>query len=89
LDHLADVPAASVILKPLTAEGVAISIVTYMEAFQGIARSPEPEKAREKFQAFIDGVLILPCSFAVAERCARLREALKGQTSGLIPAPWI
>jgi predicted nucleic acid-binding protein len=79
IDHLDDVPEASVILEPLTAEGVAISIVTYMEAFQGVERSPDPQKAREKFQAFIDGVLILPFSFAVAERCARLRETLKGQ----------
>jgi predicted nucleic acid-binding protein len=79
IDHLADVPPASVLLEPLTPEGIAISIVTYMEAFQEIARSPEPEKAREKFQAFIDGVLILPFSFAVAERCARLRKTLKSQ----------
>jgi predicted nucleic acid-binding protein len=50
-----------------------------MEAFQGIERSPAVEQAREKFQAFTDGVLILPFSFAVAERCARLRETLRTQ----------
>ncbi|HZC03953.1 MAG TPA: type II toxin-antitoxin system VapC family toxin, partial [Gammaproteobacteria bacterium] len=45
----------------------------------GIERSPDLDKAREKFQALTDGVLILPFSFAVAERCARLRETLRTQ----------
>jgi tRNA(fMet)-specific endonuclease VapC len=79
IDHLMDVPEASAILESLTAKGLAISIVTYMEAFQGIERSPDVAQAREKFQAFTDGVLILPLSFAVAERCARLRETLRIQ----------
>ena len=79
IDHLMDVPEASAILESLTTKGLAISIVTYMEAFQGIERSPDVEQAREKFQAFTDGVLILPFSFAVAERCARLRETLRSQ----------
>jgi tRNA(fMet)-specific endonuclease VapC len=79
IDHLEDVPTASKSIEQLAAEGIAISIVTYMEAFQGIEQSPDPEKAREKFQAFTDSVLILPFSFAVAERCARLRETLKSQ----------
>jgi tRNA(fMet)-specific endonuclease VapC len=79
IDHLADVPPASAMLEPLTAAGIAISIVTYMGAFQGVARSPHPEEAHDKFQAFMESVLILPFSFAVAERCARLRETLKRQ----------
>ena len=79
IDHLMDVPEASAILESLTTKGLAISIVTYMGAFQGIERSPDVEQAREKFQAFTDGVLILPFSFAVAERCARLRETLRTQ----------
>ena len=79
IDHLLDVPSASAILESLTPKGLAISIITYMEAFQGTERSPDVEQAREKFQAFTDGVLILPLSFAVAERCARLRETLRTQ----------
>jgi predicted nucleic acid-binding protein len=50
-----------------------------MEAFQGVERSPAVEKAREKFQTFTAGVLILLFSLAVAERCARLRETLRKQ----------
>jgi tRNA(fMet)-specific endonuclease VapC len=79
IDNLLDVPTASALLEQLALEGIAISIVTYMEAFQGIYQSPDPQKAREKFETFLTGVLILPFSFAVAERCARLRRTLKNQ----------
>jgi predicted nucleic acid-binding protein len=79
IDHLGNVPDASQLIDQLVAEGVVISIVTYMEAFQGVIRSEQPAEAAEKFHAFIDSVLILPFSFAVAERCARLRETLRSQ----------
>ena len=79
IDNLLDVPTASALLEQLALEGVAISIVTYMEAFQGIYHSPDPRKARETFETFLVGVLILPFSFAVAERCARLRDTLRSQ----------
>jgi tRNA(fMet)-specific endonuclease VapC len=79
IDNLLAVPTISALLEQLALEGIAISIVTYMEAFQGIYHSPDPQKAREKVETFLVGVLILPFSFAVAERCARLRETLKSQ----------
>ncbi len=79
IDHLGNVPAASQLIDQLVAEGIVISIVTYMEAFQGVIRSEQPAEAAEKFHAFADKVLILPFSFAVAERCARLRETLRTQ----------
>jgi tRNA(fMet)-specific endonuclease VapC len=79
VDHLLAVLTASILLEQLAMEGVAISIVTYMEAFQGVEQSTDSELARKKFHAFLTGVLILPFSFAVAERCARLRKTLKSQ----------
>jgi tRNA(fMet)-specific endonuclease VapC len=79
IDNLLDVPTISALLEQLALDGIAISIVTYMEAFQGVEQSADPERAREKFHAFLASVLILPFSFAVAEWCARLRETLKSQ----------
>jgi tRNA(fMet)-specific endonuclease VapC len=79
IDHLAAVPEASQFLDRFAQDGIVMSIVTYMEAFQGVVRSEHPEEASEKFHAFADKVLILPFSFAVAERCARLRETLRSQ----------
>ena len=52
IDHLADVSDTSELLARLATDGIAISIITYMEAFQGIARSPHPEEAQAKFPAF-------------------------------------
>jgi tRNA(fMet)-specific endonuclease VapC len=79
IDHLAEVPKASKHLSLLAKDGIAISIITYMEAYQGVLRSPHPQVAREKFHTFTKSVLILPISLVVAERCARLRETLRSQ----------
>ena len=77
IDHLADLPDATELLNRLADDGIAISIITYMETFQGLARSTDPEQAHARFQSFVDSVPVLPLSIAVAERCARLREALR------------
>ena len=77
IDHLATVKEANQLLERLAPEGIAISIITYMEAYQGISRSPQQRNAHEKFQAFLTTVPILPFSLLVAERCAKLREQLK------------
>jgi predicted nucleic acid-binding protein len=79
IEHLAAVPETSQFLDQFAQDGIVISIVTYMEAYQGVIRSEHPQEASEKFHAFINTVLILPFSFAVAERCARLRETLRKQ----------
>jgi tRNA(fMet)-specific endonuclease VapC len=77
IDHLAAVPEASALLSRLAADGIAMSIITYMEAFQGVTRSPKPQEATSKFRSFAKSIPVLPLSVAVAERCARLRETLR------------
>ena len=79
IDHLADVPEATELLERLIEEGIAISVVTYMEAYQGILRSPVRQKAEARFNAFTESIPVVPLSLAVARRCARLRETLRGQ----------
>jgi tRNA(fMet)-specific endonuclease VapC len=77
IDHLANVKEANHLLEQLAPEGIAISIITYMEAYQGVSRSLHPKSAQSKFQAFLATVPVLPFSLSVAERCALLRERLK------------
>ena len=79
IDHLANVPEALRLLDRLAQEGIAISIITYMEAYQGVLRSPDPEEAQSKLRAFVDAVPVLPLSAAVAQRCAHLRETMRRQ----------
>jgi predicted nucleic acid-binding protein len=52
IDHLADVLTATKLLEPLASEGIAVSIITYMEAYQGVLSSPQPAKASKKFEVF-------------------------------------
>ena len=77
IDHLANIPAANKLLDKLAPEGIAISIITYMEAYQGVVRSPNVKAARAKLQTFRRSVPVLPFSLSVAKRCAILREQLQ------------
>ena len=77
IDHLADNTAATSLLEQLAPDGIAVSIITYMETYQGVLQSPQPTAARSKFQAFLETVPVLPFSLAAAEQCAQLRETLK------------
>lgn len=79
VDHLADLPEAHELLDRLTPEGIAVSIITYLEAYEGVERSPDRKGAEARFQAFMRQVPVLPVSRAVAQRCAHLRHVLRGQ----------
>lgn len=77
IDHLADVGTATKLLDQLASEGIAVSIITYMEAYQGVLRSPHQANARKQFAVFLETVPVLPFSQACAERCAQVRESLR------------
>ena len=79
IDHLADVPEAHELLAELAAEGIAVSMVTYMEVFQGSLRSANPLEARQRLSAFLEAVPVIPFTTNVAERCAQVREELRRQ----------
>jgi len=79
IDHLTEQPAVVTLLNRLTEGGIAITMVTYMEVYEGIVRDPNPEAARARFDHFLVGVPILPFSEAVAQTCARLRHQLRSQ----------
>jgi predicted nucleic acid-binding protein len=79
IDHLADDPGARRLLDRLAAEGLTISMVTYLEVYQGTLASPDPPRAQGKLDAFLAEVPIVPFSPPVARRCARLRTELKRQ----------
>jgi predicted nucleic acid-binding protein len=79
IDHLAGISQAVEFLDSLAPEGLAISVITFMEVSQGIERSPDPEIARSKFSAFLDVVPVIPFETTLAKRCAHLRETLRQQ----------
>ena len=69
---------ATELIERLAPEGVYISIVSYMEAFQGTLREADPEAARRRLLEFVQVAPVLSFSIAVAEACARIREAVRG-----------
>ena len=77
IDFLAQESKALQLIEQLAQEGIAISIITVMEVYQGVLRSQEAASAH--FAALVEAVPVLPFSCAVAERCARLRETLRQQ----------
>ena len=79
IDFLDDVPAAMTLLDQLASDGIAISVITYMEVYQGTERSPNPAEAQAKLRSLVQGVPVLPISVPVAERCGRLRATLQRQ----------
>lgn len=79
IDHLAGVPEATELLSKLSAEGIAISIITYMESFQGTLREDDPRTAQAKLDTFLEAAPVLPFTPGVARRCALLRETLARQ----------
>ncbi len=78
IDHLRDDPTVIQLLETLSPAGIATSIITYLEAFQGTLR-PQRPIPQAKFDAFFAAVPVLPLTPAIAQRCARLREHLKRQ----------
>ncbi len=83
LDHLAAVSAATELLDMLADStlyiSIYLSIITYMETYQGVLRSTHRQEAQEQFEAFVAVVSTLPLSEEVARRCAELRETLRAQ----------
>jgi tRNA(fMet)-specific endonuclease VapC len=78
IDHLKQVPEATSLLDTLVGDGLFISIITYMEAFQGTLRDPRPSETATRLQELLLIAPILDFDVAVAQRCARIRESVRG-----------
>ncbi|HEV8574100.1 MAG TPA: type II toxin-antitoxin system VapC family toxin [Dehalococcoidia bacterium] len=77
IDYLEGSPPAVRLLERLADSGLAISIVTYMEAYQGVFRSADRENAARRFDALLRGIRLVSITTAVARRCAVIREELR------------
>jgi tRNA(fMet)-specific endonuclease VapC len=80
IDHLNHVAEATELLGSLSSAPVYISIISYMEVYQGTLKAEDPANALPELQDFIIEAPIIPFSEAVARRCALLREVLRMQS---------
>jgi predicted nucleic acid-binding protein len=78
IDYLDAIPQAVQLVASLVGDGLSISIITYIEVYQGVYRR-RSSVADEALARALTLMPVLPISLAAAERCARLRESLRRQ----------
>jgi len=76
-DYLQGRPAARTLLQQLSKDGIAISIITYSEIYEGILSGYNPQAGKQVFHRFLKGATVLPISRAVAEVNAAIRAQLR------------
>jgi tRNA(fMet)-specific endonuclease VapC len=74
------------LLTELRTHGLAISLVTYGELYEGIYYGRDPHAQEQAFQQFLRRVDVLPLTRRIMQRFARIRGALRRQGL-LIPDP--
>ena len=79
IPYFLDDSTAIDLLKQLNPDGIAVSILSYLEAYQGAIEHPDPEQAKRKFNALFRSVPVPSVSPAVARRCAEIRSLLKSR----------
>ncbi len=77
IDLLAERPDALELLTHLAPDGLAMSLITYLEVYEGTLRTPKPQEAQARLRSLLKEIPVLPFSFALAERCAQLRHRLR------------
>lgn len=85
IDMLDDVPEIVQKLTDLAKDGLSVSVISYLEAYQGAASDPQPDQAIRKLDGFVGGTLLLPVTPAIARRCALLRKHLAAQGKRIRP----
>ena|SRR6266536_3912577 len=78
-DWLNSRPKAVRLLPTLEPEGLAISLITYGEVYDGIYYGRDPRSAEQAFRRFLRGVSVLPLTRTIRRRFARLRGQLRRQ----------
>jgi tRNA(fMet)-specific endonuclease VapC len=72
------------VLDRLSEHGLAVSMVTLGEVFEGAHVFPDPEEKLRAYREFLSGYRVLPVSEGIMERFAGLRAGLRRQGT-LIP----
>lgn len=79
IDHLNDNPTATHLIASLESTGVAISLITYGELYEGVHYGRDSESAKHGLQAFLIDKEIVSLSKAIMEQFAIVRGQLSRQ----------
>ena len=83
-DYLQGIPQAVDLLTRLPDQGLAISLITFGEIYEGIYFGRDPKRSEQVFRQVLRGVTVLPLNQAIMNRFARIRGELRqrGQIIG-------
>lgn len=79
IDFLIGRAAALDLVRPLLAQGLAISVITYAEFYEGLVRSPDRIKLEQKLDDFVSGTEMLPIDVDTAHLFGERRAELRSQ----------
>jgi tRNA(fMet)-specific endonuclease VapC len=79
VDWLLGVTKAVRLLASLEREGLAISLVTYGEVYEGIYYGRDSARSRRQFVNFLRGISVVPLNRSVMQRFAIVRGDLRRQ----------
>ncbi len=76
-DWLKGRPEAVNLLRTLEPQGLAISLITYGEIYDGIFYGSNPQRQERIFRQFLQGTDVLPLNKPIMKRFARIRGHLR------------
>lgn len=66
------------LLSSLEPDGLAISLITYGEIYEGVLYSKDPKASEQVFNLFLRDVTVLPVSRPIMRQFSQLRGELRG-----------
>jgi tRNA(fMet)-specific endonuclease VapC len=84
IDHLCGIAPVSQKLQALEPAGLAISIISLAELYEGVHYSRDPQRSMAALQQFVAGVVVLPIDEAICDLFGKERGRLRklGRTIG-------
>lgn len=83
IDALVGIPTAIAPLRNLVKDGIAVSILTFGELYEGAYGSQNPQAEITRIQQFLSGYPIINLSDALMEQFAKTRQQLRVQGMGI------
>ncbi len=69
---------AQTLLNSLTGDGIAISLITYSEIYDGIYFGQDPKRHEQIFLSFLRGAKVIPLNKPIMKQFALFRGQLRG-----------
>ena len=84
IDHFNGISQVSTRLKELQPQGLALSVISVAELWEGVYFSRDPKSSQKTLEEFLSGVVILGLDEEVCKRFGQLRGSLRkrGQNVG-------